>query len=71
MATITVNSLSTSNYNALLYQMLLNFEGEKSLVYADSDGNATIGIGFEFSENAAAILNGMGYTGITLVISTL
>lgn len=25
MATITVNSLSTSNYNALLYQMLLNF----------------------------------------------
>ena len=47
MATITVNSLSTSNYNALLYQMLLNFEGEKSLVYADSDGNATIGIGEE------------------------
>ena len=69
MATITVNSLSTSNYNALLYQMLLNFEGEKSLVYADSDGNATIGIGFEVSQDAAAILQGMGYSPTTLGIT--
>ena len=66
MAIISVNPISTSDYSNLLYQMLLDFESEEPLVYADSDGNATIGIGFELSENAAAILSGMGYTGITL-----
>ena len=66
MTIITVNPITASAYSDLLFEMLSDFEGTKPLVYADSNGNATIGIGFEFSENAAAILNGMGYTGITL-----
>ena len=66
MAMITVNPLSTGTYDTLRYQMILDFEGENPLVYADAQGLATIGIGFEVSANAPAILEGMGYTSTTL-----
>lgn len=66
MVTITFNPLSASAYDALRHQMLSDFEGTKPFVYADSNGNATIGIGVEVSQNAAAILQGMHYSGHVL-----
>lgn len=71
MTIITVNPITASAYSDLLFEMLSDFEGTKPLVYADSNGNATIGIGFELSANSAAILQGMGYTPGTPLFSNL
>ncbi len=58
---LTFNTLSLTDYDNLLFQMLKDFEGVQPSVYVDSNHHATIGIGFEMAAHPRAILEGMGY----------
>ncbi|OBS10429.1 lysozyme [Acidihalobacter prosperus] len=60
--TLTPNTLSKTDYQDLIYQMLKDFEGVNPYAYNDTNNNPTIGLGFEIKANAPAILKGMGYS---------
>ena len=59
---LTFNSLSQTDYQDLIFQMLYAFEGSKPYAYNDTNQNPTMGLGFEISANATEILKGMGYS---------
>jgi len=63
---ITYNAISQSDYEALLYNILIATEesgNPKFLPYADSEGIATIGVGFNLQDRGArrAVLESFGF----------
>lgn len=67
---LTFTPLLQKGYQDLLFQMLQFFEGIDQFAYNDSKKNPTIGIGFEISAQARAILTGMGYSAASFIDPT-